>query len=196
MPRAVRRSCPPCPSSTTPAPRHGGCRRGRATTTATEAPGGTRGPSSPGAERSCRSVPEAASSTNRARTGREASGRSRTCRPRSVGSAPPSRRRCTNRARCSRCPTTGRAAVIDLNGAVPSVTLVPSPSASVRFRGDLTVLANGEVLLVGGAPENQKLDKAVHTAEIWNSETPGRGARPSRCRASGVSLRPARADSG
>lgn len=64
----------------------------------------------------------------------------------------------------------GAAAVIDINGAKPKVTETDALS-SYRAWSDATVLANGEVVVTGGASENQLLDFATTHAEIWDPDT-------------------------
>lgn len=65
---------------------------------------------------------------------------------------------------------TGSASVIDINNSTPKVSSTDS-LGSYRGWSDATVMANGEVLVTGGASENQKLDKAVKRAELWNPDT-------------------------
>jgi hypothetical protein len=64
----------------------------------------------------------------------------------------------------------GKAAVIDINGATPKVTQTGS-LRSYRAWSDATVLANGEVLVTGGASRYQQLKYATNYAEIWNPKT-------------------------
>lgn len=52
----------------------------------------------------------------------------------------------------------------------PVVKAVNQPSG-IRFWGNMTVMADGKVLLVGGSRERQELDTAVHFGEIWDPET-------------------------
>ena len=77
----------------------------------------------------------------------------------------------------------GTASVIDIRKAAPRVGRTGTMS-SARAWSDATVLANGEVLVTGGAGEVQKLRHARYEAEIWNPAT-GRwrtGARARRAR--------------
>ena len=62
------------------------------------------------------------------------------------------------------------ASIIDINGAAPVVVATSSLNEN-RHWADGTVLANGEVLVSGGASVNQSLDDAVYYAEIWNPDT-------------------------
>ncbi len=64
----------------------------------------------------------------------------------------------------------GTASVIDINGGTPKVTPT-APLDSYRSWSDATVLADGQVLVTGGARERQKLDQAVYATELWNPET-------------------------
>jgi hypothetical protein len=64
----------------------------------------------------------------------------------------------------------GKAAVIDINGAQPKATKTGS-LRSYRAWSDATVLANGEVLVTGGASRSQLLKYATKQAEIWNPKT-------------------------
>ncbi|MBW3604437.1 MAG: DUF1929 domain-containing protein [Actinobacteria bacterium] len=64
----------------------------------------------------------------------------------------------------------GTASVIDVNRRTPTVTPTASLS-SYRGWSDATVLADGQVLVTGGASKRQQLDHAVYTAELWNPDT-------------------------
>lgn len=64
----------------------------------------------------------------------------------------------------------GKASVIDINGAQPTVTETGS-LRSYRAWSDATVLADGHVLVSGGASRNQQLDAATRYVEIWNPDT-------------------------
>ncbi|CAN5906962.1 hypothetical protein BH23ACT10_BH23ACT10_30460 [soil metagenome] len=64
----------------------------------------------------------------------------------------------------------GTASVIDINRNTPRVTPT-APLSSYRGWSDATVLANGEVLVTGGASKRQQLDHAVYPAELWNPDT-------------------------
>jgi hypothetical protein len=64
----------------------------------------------------------------------------------------------------------GEAAVIDLNGDTPRVKRTGS-LRSYRSWSNATVLANGEVLVTGGASRYQQLRYATTHAEIWNPKT-------------------------
>ncbi len=64
----------------------------------------------------------------------------------------------------------GRASVVDINAATPRVTETGS-LRSYRAWSDATVLADGQVLVSGGASRNQQLDHAIRYVEIWNPET-------------------------
>jgi hypothetical protein len=63
--------------------------------------------------------------------------------------------------------TSNSAAVVDLNNGTVQNT---ASMASVRAQHNLTVLANGEVLVTGGNTSNElaNLNSAVYSAEIWN----------------------------
>lgn len=77
----------------------------------------------------------------------------------------------------------GTASVIDIRKATPKVTRTRAMS-SPRAWSDATVLANGEVLVTGGASRRQQLRHARYAAEIWNPAT-GRwrtGAKARRAR--------------
>jgi hypothetical protein len=78
---------------------------------------------------------------------------------------------------------TGSASVIDINGATPKVTPT-DPLGSYRGWSDATVLADGTVLVTGGASVRQNLDKAVNAVELWDPETGRwrRGASASKAR--------------
>jgi hypothetical protein len=64
----------------------------------------------------------------------------------------------------------GKAAVIDINGAKPRVEQTGT-LRSYRSWSNATVLANGEVLVTGGASRYQQLRYATRYAEIWNPKT-------------------------
>ena len=64
----------------------------------------------------------------------------------------------------------GTASVIDINGATPKVTAT-DPLRSYRGWSDATVLADGRVLVTGGASVRQNLDRAVNAAELWDPDT-------------------------
>lgn len=64
----------------------------------------------------------------------------------------------------------GTASVIDINGATPKVTPT-NPLGSYRAWSDATVLADGRVLVTGGASVRQNLDKAVNAVELWDPDT-------------------------
>lgn len=78
---------------------------------------------------------------------------------------------------------TGSASVIDINGASPRVTPTDALRAP-RGWSDATVLADGQVLVTGGASQRQKLEHAIEYAEIWNPETGtwAKGASASKAR--------------
>ncbi|CAN5848091.1 hypothetical protein BH23ACT10_BH23ACT10_15720 [soil metagenome] len=65
---------------------------------------------------------------------------------------------------------TGAASVVDINGATPRVTKT-QPLDSYRSWSDATVLADGQVLVSGGASRNQQLKYATNQVEIWNPDT-------------------------
>jgi hypothetical protein len=69
-------------------------------------------------------------------------------------------------------PPTASAEVIDLNGATPSWRMV-SPMAFARKQTNLTILADGSVLVTGGTsgPGFNNQAGAVRHAELWNPET-------------------------
>lgn len=77
----------------------------------------------------------------------------------------------------------GSASVIDINSGTPKVTRTSS-LRSYRAWSDATVLADGDVLVTGGASVKQQLDKAVRYAEIWNPDTGNwrRGASAAKAR--------------
>jgi hypothetical protein len=87
----------------------------------------------------------------------------------------------------------GKAAVIDINGAKPKVKQTGS-LRSYRSWSDATVLANGEVLVTGGASRYQQLKYATKHAEIWNPKTgrwrKGASARKARLYHSTATLLP------
>lgn len=87
----------------------------------------------------------------------------------------------------------GKAAVIDITGAAPRVSETGS-LRSYRAWSDATVLANGEVLVTGGASQHQMLDHATTHAEIWNPKTgrwrAGASARKARLYHSSALLLP------
>lgn len=64
----------------------------------------------------------------------------------------------------------GKASVIDINGAKPKVTETGA-LRSYRSWSDATVLADGQVLVTGGASRHQQLKYATNDAEIWNPAT-------------------------
>ncbi|HSK96353.1 MAG TPA: galactose oxidase-like domain-containing protein [Euzebyales bacterium] len=64
----------------------------------------------------------------------------------------------------------GKAAVIDLNGDTPKVRQTGALHSS-RAWSNATVLANGEVLVTGGASRYQQARYATRSAEIWNPGT-------------------------
>ncbi len=64
----------------------------------------------------------------------------------------------------------GTASVIDINGRTPKITPTDALD-SYRGWSDATVLADGQVLVTGGASERQKLERAVYSTELWNPET-------------------------
>ncbi|MBW3605875.1 MAG: DUF1929 domain-containing protein [Actinobacteria bacterium] len=64
----------------------------------------------------------------------------------------------------------GAASVVDITGATPKVTRTQSLD-SYRAWSDATVLADGQVLVSGGASRNQQLEYATNQVEIWNPET-------------------------
>ena len=64
----------------------------------------------------------------------------------------------------------GRAAVIDITGARPKVSETGA-LRSYRAWSDATVLADGQVLVTGGASRYQQLGAATNHAEIWNPTT-------------------------
>ena len=64
----------------------------------------------------------------------------------------------------------GKTAVIDINGSAPKVRSTGSLS-SYRAWSNATVLANGEVLVTGGASRHQQMKYATKHAEIWNPAT-------------------------
>jgi len=78
---------------------------------------------------------------------------------------------------------TGSASVIDINGATPKVTAT-DPLRSYRGWSDATVLADGKVLVTGGASVRQNLDRAVNAVELWDPDTGRwhRGASASKAR--------------
>lgn len=63
-----------------------------------------------------------------------------------------------------------KAVLIDINGAQPVVTNAPDVDA-VRFWSNLTVMADGKVLLNGGSPTSNKLPNASMTAQLWDPAT-------------------------
>jgi hypothetical protein len=67
-------------------------------------------------------------------------------------------------------PAIARTAIIDMNQANPQ-WVETSPMAYPRRRMNLVLLADGEVLAVGGTAEADDEDRAVLPAEIWNPET-------------------------
>ena len=87
----------------------------------------------------------------------------------------------------------GRASVIDINGSKPKVSETGS-LRSYRAWSDATVLANGEVLVTGGASRYQQLKYATNHAEIWNPKTgkwrKGASARKARLYHSSAILLP------
>jgi hypothetical protein len=87
----------------------------------------------------------------------------------------------------------GRAAVIDITGKTPKVSETGS-LRSYRAWSDATVLADGEVLVTGGASRYQQLKHATNHAEIWNPGTgrwrTGASARKARLYHSSAILLP------
>ena len=67
-------------------------------------------------------------------------------------------------------PAIARTAIIDMNQSSPK-WVETSPMAYPRRRMNLVLLADGEVLAVGGTAEADEEDRAVLPAEIWNPET-------------------------
>lgn len=61
----------------------------------------------------------------------------------------------------------GGARILDITQSTPKVTQVDGPGED-RIFSDLTVLANGGVLLTGGSAINQDLDSAYYSAKLWS----------------------------
>ena len=92
------------------------------------------------------------------------------------------RRSCTGRARSSTpaarptssaLPSRATTAVLDMTAASPS-WVQTSPMANARTYHTLTMLADGQVLAVGGAPnsdQQQHITTGVLSTEIWNPTT-------------------------
>lgn len=59
---------------------------------------------------------------------------------------------------------------IDLNGAAPVATVQPSTD-QLRYWSNLTVMADGKVLLNGGSEANNELDNPSYVAQIWDPAT-------------------------
>ena len=68
--------------------------------------------------------------------------------------------------------STNKALIIDINGTTPEVTSIASMANARKFHNAI-ILANGEVLMVGGNTTGQKFNDAgtVLTGEIWNPDT-------------------------
>jgi hypothetical protein len=77
----------------------------------------------------------------------------------------------------------GRVVVIDIRGAAPTVTETAG-LGQVRAWANLSVLADGKVLLTGGSAQANKLVGVTYRAEIWNPAngrwTPGASAAKAR----------------
>lgn len=65
----------------------------------------------------------------------------------------------------------GQVGLVNINSNPPKVTLASPAPSGPRFWSDATVLADGKVLITGGASVKQQLDTAVHEAEIWDPRT-------------------------
>jgi len=63
------------------------------------------------------------------------------------------------------------ASIVDLSGPSPTVSQAASP-AQARHWANTLLLANGQVLLSGGSPENSSISQGfADTPEIWNPGT-------------------------
>ena len=67
-------------------------------------------------------------------------------------------------------PASNQAAVIDMNAASPAWRTI-APMAYARRRMNLTILADGSVLAIGGTAAADDAAQAVLPAEIWNPAT-------------------------
>ena len=106
--------------------------------------------------------------------------------PSGTGTGRPARRRCGRRtATRSRQamyrpgkilragggdPAIARTAVIDMNAASPAWREI-DPMANARRRMNLTILADGTVLAIGGTASADSEAAAVLATEIWNPDT-------------------------
>src|SRR5262249_20567319 len=67
-------------------------------------------------------------------------------------------------------PSITSAAIVDMNAASPAWTLT-SPMHFARRRHNMVLLADGEVMAVGGTGAADDLSAAVYQGEIWNPAT-------------------------
>ena len=63
------------------------------------------------------------------------------------------------------------AAIIDINGASPSVRAITKPSESGRVWVESVVLPNGKVMIVGGSSRDNAMTGASYRPEIWDPAT-------------------------
>ncbi len=67
-------------------------------------------------------------------------------------------------------PAFANAAIVDMNAALPAWRDI-DPMAFARRRHDLTILADGTVIVVGGTVRSDDESQAVLAAEIWDPDT-------------------------
>lgn len=66
---------------------------------------------------------------------------------------------------------TNGAAIIDINGATPTVRAVNKPKETGRVWVESVVLPNGKVMIVGGSKSDNQLDGVSFRPEIWDPAT-------------------------